>query len=192
MQETLVQSLIWEDSTCCGAIKLMCHNYWEGTGSPLQHSCLESPTDGGTCWAAVHGVAKRWTWLSNFIFTFPFHALEKEMATHSGVLAWRIPGTAEPGGLTSTGSHRVGHDRSALEAAAATTTTEPVLHSPGAATTEPMWWDYWSPRHPRAHAAQEKPLQWEASTLPLESSSCSLQLEKKVCSNEDSAQPKIR
>ena len=60
------------------------------------------------------------------------------MATHSSVLAWRIPGTAEPGGLTSTGSHRVGHDRSALEAAAATTTTEPVLHSPGAATTEPM------------------------------------------------------
>ena len=64
--------------------------------------------DGGAWWAAVHGVAKSWTQLSNF--TFHFYALEKEMATHSGVLAWRIPGTAEPGGLRSMGSHRVGHD----------------------------------------------------------------------------------
>ena len=60
--------------------------------------------------AAVHGVAKSWTRLSDFIFTFHFHALEKEMATHSSVLAWRIPGTAEPGGLLSMGSHRVGHN----------------------------------------------------------------------------------
>ena len=59
--------------------------------------------------AVVHGVAKSWTRLSNFIFTFHFHALEKEMATHSSVLAWRIPGTGEPGGLPSMGSHRVGH-----------------------------------------------------------------------------------
>ena len=63
--------------------------------------------DGGAWWAAVHGVAKR---LSNFTFTFHFHALEKEMATHSSVLAWRIPGTGEPGGLPSMGSHRVGHN----------------------------------------------------------------------------------
>ena len=60
--------------------------------------------------AAVHGVAKSWTQLSDFIFTFHFHALEKEMATHSSVLAWRIPGTTEPGGLPSMGLHRVGHD----------------------------------------------------------------------------------
>ena len=60
--------------------------------------------------AAVHGVAKSWTRLSDFTFTFHFHALEKEMATHSSVLAWRIPGTEEPGGLPSVGSHRVGHD----------------------------------------------------------------------------------
>ena len=60
--------------------------------------------------AAVHGVAKSWKRLSNFTFTFPFHALEKEIATHSSVLAWRIPGTAEPGGLLSMGSQRVGHD----------------------------------------------------------------------------------
>ena len=60
--------------------------------------------------AAVHGVAKSWGQLSDFTFTFPFHALEKEMATHSGVLAWRIPGTGEPGELPSMGSHRVGHD----------------------------------------------------------------------------------
>ena len=66
--------------------------------------------DGGALWAAAYGVAQSWTRLSNFTFTFHFHALEKEMATHSGVLAWRIPGTAEPGGLPSMGSHRVGHD----------------------------------------------------------------------------------
>ena len=82
----------------------------EGNGTPLQYSCLENPTDGGAWWAAVHGVAKSRTRLSDFTFTFHFHALEKEMATHSSVLAWRIPGTAEPGGLPSTGSHRVEHD----------------------------------------------------------------------------------
>ena len=75
--------------------------------------------DGGTWWAAVHGVAKSWTRLSDFTFTFHFHALEKEMATHSSVLAWRIPGTGEPGGLPSMVSHRVGHDWSDLAAAAA-------------------------------------------------------------------------
>ena len=64
----------------------------------------------GAWWATVHGVAKSRTRLSNFTFTFHFHALEKEMATHSSVLAWRIPGTGEPGGLPSVGSHRVGHD----------------------------------------------------------------------------------
>ena len=60
--------------------------------------------------AIVHVVAKSWTWLSDFTFTFHFHTLEKEMATHSSILAWRIPGTEEPGGLPSMGSHRVGHD----------------------------------------------------------------------------------
>ena len=66
--------------------------------------------DRGAWWAAVHGVAKSRTGLSDFTFTLPFHALEKEMATHSSVLAWRIPGAGEPGGLPSIGSHRVGHD----------------------------------------------------------------------------------
>ena len=66
--------------------------------------------DGGAWWAAVHGVAKSWKQLSAFTFTFLFHALEKEMATHSCVLAWRIPGTGEPGGLLSMGLHRVGHE----------------------------------------------------------------------------------
>ena len=75
--------------------------------------------DGGTWWAAVHGVAKSRTKLNDFTFTCHFHALEKEMATHSSVLAWRIPGTGEPGGLPSMGSHRVGHDRSDLAVAAA-------------------------------------------------------------------------
>ena len=64
----------------------------EGNGTPLQHSCLENPMDGGACWAALHGVTKSQTRLSNFTFAFHFHALEKEMATHSSVLAWRIPG----------------------------------------------------------------------------------------------------
>ena len=66
--------------------------------------------DGGAWWAVVHGVAKSHTLLRNFTFTFHFHALEKEMATHSSVLAWRIPGTGEPGELPSMGLHRVGHD----------------------------------------------------------------------------------
>ena len=82
----------------------------EGDGNTLQHSCLENPMDGGAWWAAVHGVAKSWAQLSDFTFTFHFHALEKEMATHSSVLAWRIPGMGEPSGLLSVGSHRVGHD----------------------------------------------------------------------------------
>jgi len=76
-------------------------NIGEGNGTPLQYSCLESPMDRGAWWAAVHGVAKSWTRLSDFTFTFNFHALEREMATHSSVLAWRIPGTGEPGGLPS-------------------------------------------------------------------------------------------
>ena len=91
----------------------------EGNGTPLQYSCLESPMDWRAWWAAVHGVAESQTRLSDFTFTFHFHALEKEMATHSSVLAWRIPGTGEPGGLPSMGSHRVGHDWSDLAAAAA-------------------------------------------------------------------------
>ena len=89
----------------------------EGNGTPLQHPCLENPIDRGAWWAAVHGVTKSRTRLSDFTFIFRFHALEKEMATHSSVLAWRIPGTGEPCGLPSMGSHRVGHDWSDLAAA---------------------------------------------------------------------------
>ena len=82
----------------------------EGNGNPLQYSCLENPMGGGAWWAAVHVVAKSQTRLSDFTFTFHVHVLEKEMATHSSVLAWRIPGTGEPGGLPSMGMHRVRHD----------------------------------------------------------------------------------
>ena len=82
----------------------------EGDGTPLQYSCLEGPMDGGAWWAAVHGVAESRTRLSDFTVTFHFHALEKEMAAHFSVLAWRIPGTWELSGLPSMGSHRVGHD----------------------------------------------------------------------------------
>ena len=91
---------LWRTKTYCR----------EGNGTPLQYSCLENPMDGGAWWAAVHGVTKSRTRLSDFTFTFRFHALEKEMATYSSVLAWRIPGTGEPGGLPSMGLHRVGHD----------------------------------------------------------------------------------
>ena len=77
----------------------------DGNGTPFQYSCLENPMDGGAWRAAVHGITK-----SDFTFIFHFHALEKEMATHSSVLAWRIPGTGEPGGLPSMGLHRVGHN----------------------------------------------------------------------------------
>ena len=79
----------------------------QGNGTPLQYSCLANPMDRGAWWAAVHGVFKSQTRLSDFTFTFHFLALEKEMTTHSGVLAWRVPGTGEPGGLPSMGSHRV-------------------------------------------------------------------------------------
>ena len=82
----------------------------EGNGTPLQYSCLENPMEGGTWWAAVHGVGNSQIRLRDFTFPFHYHALEKEMATHSGVLAWRIPGMGAPGGLPSMGSHRVGHD----------------------------------------------------------------------------------
>ena len=80
-------------------------SFREGDGTPLQYSCLENPMDGGAWGAAVHGVAE-----SDTTERLHFHALEKEMATHSSVLAWRIPGTGEPGRLLSMGSHRVGHD----------------------------------------------------------------------------------
>ena len=104
-----------EKTKTCSKVNLNCRNQCElmvgeGTGNPLQYSCLENPMDGGAWWAAVHGVAKSQTRLSEFPFTFHFHTLEKEMATHSSVLAWRIPGTGEPGGLPSMGSHRIGQD----------------------------------------------------------------------------------
>ena len=91
--------------------KCLALNCGEGNGTPLQYSCLENPMDGGAWKVAVHGVAER--------LHFHFHALEKGMATHSSVLAWRIPGTGELHELPSMGSHRVGHDCSDLAAAAA-------------------------------------------------------------------------
>ena len=97
MWESLVQSLGREDPL-------------EKEMAPHSSTRLENPTGGGAWWAAVHGVPKSRTPLSDFTFTFHFQALEKEMATHSSVLVWRIPGTGEPSGLPSMGSHRVGHD----------------------------------------------------------------------------------
>ena len=93
-----------------GSIPVSGRSLGEGNGNPIQYPCLENPMDGGAWWATVHGVAQSRTRLSDFTFTSHFHALEKEMATHCSVLAWRIPGMGEPGGLPSMGSHRVGHD----------------------------------------------------------------------------------
>ena len=116
-QGTLLSALWWpngkdiqkKEDICKHIAVLLCYtietNTGEGNGTPLQHSCLETPMDGGAWWAAVHGVAKSQTQLSDFTFTFHFHALEKEMATHSSVLAWKIPETGEPGGLPSLGLH---------------------------------------------------------------------------------------
>ena len=100
-----------KEMQCQRMLKLL-HNCTHLTcnGTPLEYFCLENPMDRGAWKAAVHGVAKSRAQLSDFTFTFPFHALEKEMATHSSVLAWRIPGMGEPSGLPSMGSHRVGHD----------------------------------------------------------------------------------
>ena len=88
-----------------------------GNDNPLQYSCLENLINKGAWRATVHGVAKSRARLSDFTFTFHFHALEKEMTTHSSILAWRIPGTEKPNGLLSIGLHRVGHDWSDLAAA---------------------------------------------------------------------------
>ena len=107
----------------------------EDNGTPLQCSCLENPTDRGAWKATVHGVTKSRTRLSDFTFTFHLHVLEKEMATHSIVLTWRVPGTGEPVGLQSMGSHRVGHNRSNLAAAVAAETAGQT-HS----KHYPQWW----------------------------------------------------
>ena len=133
-----------------GWMKLICYKpslLGEDNGTPLQYSCLENPMDGGAWWAAVHGVARsrtRLKWLSSsiiaksrarlsdFTFTLHFHALEKEMATHCSVLAWRILGTGEPGGLPSMGLHRVRHDWSDLAAAI-------MLHRGFCAQEGPTW-----------------------------------------------------
>ena len=96
----------WVNSAGLGKSTQTC----EGNGTPLQYACLENSMDGGAWWAAVHGITKSWTRLSNFIFTFYSHTLEKEMATHSSMLAWKIPWIEEPGRLQSMGSQRVGHD----------------------------------------------------------------------------------
>ena len=113
----------------------------EGSGTLLQYSCLENPMDGGAWWAAVHRVTKSRTWLSNFTLTFHFHALKKEMATPSSVLAWRIPWTEEPGELPSLGSHRVGHDWSDLAAAAAATSCL-LFSPPSRMTLFCLWFPY--------------------------------------------------
>ena len=104
------QESSWGLLHCRRILYIVVYMSREGDGTPLQYSCLENPMDGGPWWAAVYGVAKSRTRLSDFTFIFHFHGLEKEMATHSSVLAWRIPGTGEPGGVLSIGSHRVRHN----------------------------------------------------------------------------------
>ena len=116
-EKTLVLKGNWEASNSLWSLSSFSWDHILGT--PLHCSCLENSMDGGAWWAAVHGVAGSRARLSDFAFTFHFHALEGEMATDSSVLAWRVPGMGEPGGLPSMGSHRVGHTWSDLAAAAA-------------------------------------------------------------------------
>ena len=114
--ETVADFIFWgskitADGDCSHEIKRhLLLGMEKAMAPPIQYSCLENPMGRGAWWAAICGVEKSWTQLSDFTFTFHFHALEKEMATHSSVLAWRIPGTGEPGGLPSMGLHRVRHD----------------------------------------------------------------------------------
>ena len=118
--KTLVSAGLLQSSQCWEIVLgFLVPILGEGNGTPLQYSCLENPMDGVAWRATVHGVTRSQTRLSDFTLFFHFHALEKEMATHASVLAWRIPGTGEPGGLPSIKSHRVGHDWSDLAAAAA-------------------------------------------------------------------------
>jgi len=118
--------------------KVVLHiQFREGNGTPLQYSCLENPMDREAWWAAVHGVPKSRTQLTVFTFTFHFHALEKEMATHSSILAWRLPGMGEPGELPSMGLHRVGHNWTNLAAAAACTVC--FMGAEGWMDWEQMW-----------------------------------------------------
>ena len=114
----------------------------EGNGTPLQYFCLENPMNGGAWWASVHGVAESWARLCDFTFTFHFHALAKEMATHSSVLAWRSPGTGKSGGLPSMGSHRVGHDWSDLAAAAAAAAVFHCTYTPHLFYLFLCWWTF--------------------------------------------------
>ena len=108
--ETVIQSEVSQKEKQILYINAYMWNLGEGNGTLLQYSCLANPLDRGAWEAAVPGVAESQTRLSGFTFTSYFHAVEKEVATHSSVLAWRIPGTGEPGGLPSMGSHRVRHD----------------------------------------------------------------------------------
>ena len=125
-----------------------CRQLGEGNGNPLQYSCLENPMDGGAWWAVVHGVARSRARLSDFTFIFHFPALGKEMAIHPSVLAWRIPGTEEPGGLPSMGSHRVGHDWSDLAAAAAAAgNSKPNRIHSGRVNLTALFWVSWVKQH---------------------------------------------
>ena len=103
-------SVVFTDTFCQTEKFSSSPSFGEGNGTPLQYSCLENPMDGGAWWPAVHGVAKSWTGLSDFTFTFHYHVLGKEMAPHSSTLAWKIPWTEEPGGLQSLGLLRAGQD----------------------------------------------------------------------------------
>ena len=108
---------LWCDNECVAFRVEVGVRHWRRRWQPTPVLLPGKSHDGRAWWAAVHGVSKSWTRLSDFTFTFHFHAWEKELATHFSVLAWRIPGTREPGGLPSMAMHRVGHDWSDLAAA---------------------------------------------------------------------------
>ena len=137
----------------------------EGNGTPLQYSCLEGPMNGGAWWVAVHVVARSQTQLSDFTFIFHFHALEKEMATHSSVLVWRVPEMGEPDGLPSVGSHRVRYNWSDLAAAAA------VVHVISLISLLWLWFSFCLPSDDKDKKLMEAS-GWERLTVG-ETGSCS-------------------
>ena len=136
--------------------------------------------DGGAWWAALHGVTKSQTRLSNFTFTFHLHALEKEMATHCSILAWRIPGRQEPGGLPSMGSHTVGHDWSALAGRQAVQLCIEGLRGPAPGPLEDLQkagmaeWSRWEWRGTKMGEEVDGAWSWKASEA-LERSLVSIQ-----------------
>ena len=195
LSSTIISSTSWGNRLSHLSFKFWAAIAGEGNGTPLQYSCLENPTDRGVWWAAVHGVTRCRMQLSDFTFTFHFHALEKEMATHSSVLVWRIPEMGEPGGLPSVGSHRVRHNWIDLAAAAAAIATcwmqaddalTPFwVESQGYEVSDPatgwFWVILWPLRTACAPICTTVESKWPLGFLPIVGFRASGKMDKRMC-----------